>query len=99
MEMTRRTSGITFLARHVSLCLTANKSTCALKRKQSFTKQAVYKAGFPLVDFFRTNGLFSPLIHHITQSYQLLSRSLGEKKSRNTFYFLEAKKLANQSHC
>ena len=25
------------------------------------------KAGFPLVDFFRTNGLFSPLIHHITQ--------------------------------
>ena len=26
-----------------------------------------HKAGFPLVDFFRTNGLFSPLMHHITQ--------------------------------
>ena len=25
------------------------------------------KAGFPLVDLFHTNGLFLPLIHHITQ--------------------------------
>ena len=43
-------------------------------------KTYLYKAGFPLVDFFRTKRLFPWLIHHITQEYQLLSRSRGEKK-------------------
>ena len=33
---------MTFLARHVCLCLPAKKSACALKRKQIFTEQAVY---------------------------------------------------------
>ena len=40
--ITRRTPGITFLARRVCLCLTAKKNACARKHKQSFTEQAVY---------------------------------------------------------
>ena len=43
-EITRRTLGITVLARHNCLCLTAKKSTCTLKCKQSFTEQAIYIA-------------------------------------------------------
>ena len=39
MDFTRKTPGITFLARR--LCLTAKKSACPLKCKQSFTEQAV----------------------------------------------------------
>ena len=34
---------MTFLARHVCLCLPAKKSACALKCKQIFTEQAVYR--------------------------------------------------------
>ena len=34
---------------------------------KTINKSVLHKAGFPLADFFRTNGLFSPLIHHITQ--------------------------------
>ena len=39
---------MTFLARNVCLCLPAKKSACALKRKQIFTEQAVYKRGMYL---------------------------------------------------
>ena len=42
IEITRRTPGITVLARHNCLCSTAKKNACALKRKRSFTDQAVY---------------------------------------------------------
>ena len=38
---------MTFLARHVCLCLPAKKSACALKRNQSFTEQAVYSGIAP----------------------------------------------------